>query len=154
MAASPDFPLDLVRVRQLEAALAAAVERRVPGGQWRSVPDPRRLLGKPWPLLTVAARHPGFGSLELQLDGDQGYQVQLGRFTHVHFDRDEDPDPAALARRAAELAARVLEDQVLCFETWRGGGSRLRSAPESWLSRLLRKGPLWVWSGPLPDGQG
>lgn len=142
------FQLDLARVRALEAALGGAVEGRVPG-QWRSLPDPRRLTGGDWPLLTVPAKDPGFGDLVVKLHRDQGYRVQVGRFGERELDRSEEPDPEALARRAADFAARVLRDEVVGHEGVGGVGFRARSEPEGWLTRMLRRGPLRVWSGPL-----
>jgi hypothetical protein len=128
-------------------------------GTSHSLTDEQLTLPQLQPIFGIAAKHSEFGELEVFLEDDGGYIVGLGNFTHAHHEFEREATKQApeleILRVANEVVAElaeVISEQCVFFKTRSGGGAyRPRSAPDSAQTRRLRIGPLWTFSGPLPE---
>lgn len=109
----------------------------------------------PGPAVTFPAAHPDVGDLAIYDDGDE-ITVYLGKFTHVHFDHNDD-EPSE-AERSAKIVEKliaflddVFADRIEFFGSHTGGGGyRVRgSRQRGVISRFFFGAKTYVWSGPV-----
>ncbi len=118
--------------------------------------DSFRIPGSDGALASVDSPHPDVGTLAIFDDGDE-YTLQLGRFTHCHFDPADDAgdDPEGqVVHEIVDLMRGILNDEIEMFGNKSGtaGGFRARRGkPRPFWSRWLPGRRTFVWSGPIED---
>lgn len=103
------------------------------------------------PCACFPAAHANFGDIVIYDEGEE-FTLVAGRFTHGHFSSWDDERPYDM--RVESIVDAVIDFLQIVFADgyvfWgshdRGGGWRLRDAPES--NHVVA--PSFVWSGPLP----
>ena len=129
--------------------LIALLEHRLPGTHI-SVPGENRSVA------SIASSCPDIGSLLIVDDGDE-VTIFLGRFTHCHFELDDEAEsPMAAETRlfeeVADFIGQVLTEQIEFYGRGVAGGCRVRcDKPRSWFSRLLFGKRSYVWSGTVVE---
>lgn len=99
--------------------------------------------------VVFAPKRAEFGPLVVELDGDRGFTVCLGRFTHSHVELDaRAPRFDEAAEAVAALCAAVMADEIVCFRVPNGGGSVSRDCAHE--LALYESVDAWTWSGPFP----
>jgi hypothetical protein len=126
-------------------------EKLIPRLQERFPDRPLKLGTPPAPVAVFAAAHPDVGDVQIFDDGSE-LTLVAGKFTHGHFSDFDSKSPEVaeenIVQSVIDFLERLFADQVVLWGSQRGGGgwyNRDRGQSE------FAKGPLYVWSGPLPN---
>ena len=118
------------------------------------------LLGKAFPhqfitqeskhglIIVFPAKNPDFGEITIEEEYPGAYIVEVGRFSHGHYDvydGSEEERVQEAAEEVVDLLTRMFNDEVICYGSHSGGGGFF------WKHYHDEEGldgfDLYVWSG-------